>query len=411
MVPTKLDLDLGGTIRSSTPRETLDRLKPLLSKAGISRVANVTGLDTVGVPTWMVVRPKAKSLTVSQGKGLTHELALASGIMESLEMHHAETFVPASWPAPIYAFRRNTRYINPVLLNIRPDAHIDELRDIEWIRGRCLMTGVERFIPREVLDLDFRIDTPRDNVFVSSSNGLASGNTRDEAVLHALCEVVERDQLSFWHVARLLSAPPTTRLDLDTVDSEFCLGLIAKCKRAGLNLLVWSVTRDIDVPAFICTVTDEFGSTPYHQRASGSGCHPKRGIALCRAITEALQSRLTHICGIRDDAYWSRYLQDIRCDVDQNAEWLARSHLESQNIVFSDIFEYDGEPRISEMISFVVARLQRICLADIIVVDLEHVQFGIPVVYVCVPGLEFRSERPTATPGIRMERFLQEITQ
>ena len=63
-------IDLGGTLRTRKASWTLERAEGVLGRVGITRVANVTGLDDVGMPTWMVVRPLAHSLTVSQGKGL-----------------------------------------------------------------------------------------------------------------------------------------------------------------------------------------------------------------------------------------------------------------------------------------------------------------------------------------------------
>src|SRR5579872_3052930 len=83
-------LDLGGTIRSQSVNTTLDWLKLLLKKMGITRVANITGLDCLGVPVAISIRPNSKHLAVSQGKGLTLELAMASAIMESAEGYHVE---------------------------------------------------------------------------------------------------------------------------------------------------------------------------------------------------------------------------------------------------------------------------------------------------------------------------------
>src|ERR1700683_3638805 len=94
-------IDLGGTVRDAPPSCTLQRVLPILSTVGITRVANITGLDHVGIPTWMIVRPLARSLTVSQGKAFTHELANLSGIMESIELYHAEHFTPQGEWAPL----------------------------------------------------------------------------------------------------------------------------------------------------------------------------------------------------------------------------------------------------------------------------------------------------------------------
>ena len=41
-----------GTHRSLKPVDTLNRVQPLLAAMGISRVANVTGLDRVGIPVY-----------------------------------------------------------------------------------------------------------------------------------------------------------------------------------------------------------------------------------------------------------------------------------------------------------------------------------------------------------------------
>ena len=82
-----------GTHRICAPEETLARLQPLLPTMGITRIANVTGLDRTGIPVVMVCRPNARSMTVSQGKGLTLGAAKASGVMEALEIWHAEHIV------------------------------------------------------------------------------------------------------------------------------------------------------------------------------------------------------------------------------------------------------------------------------------------------------------------------------
>src|SRR2546425_9776725 len=76
--------------RTVTPADTIARVAPFLRAAGITRIANVTGMDTIGIPTVMVTRPNARSLSVSQGKGVDLQAAKASGIMESIEQWHAE---------------------------------------------------------------------------------------------------------------------------------------------------------------------------------------------------------------------------------------------------------------------------------------------------------------------------------
>ena len=47
----------GGTHRALSPAETLERFLPLRREMGITRLANVTGLDVLGIPVYMACRP------------------------------------------------------------------------------------------------------------------------------------------------------------------------------------------------------------------------------------------------------------------------------------------------------------------------------------------------------------------
>jgi ribosomal protein S12 methylthiotransferase accessory factor len=79
-----------GTHRLLAPEETVARAGRFMPVMGITRIANVTGLDRIGIPVVMVCRPNARSLAVAQGKGLDLALAKASGLMEAVEAYHAE---------------------------------------------------------------------------------------------------------------------------------------------------------------------------------------------------------------------------------------------------------------------------------------------------------------------------------
>src|SRR5436309_1928919 len=104
---------LAGTHRSRDPQETVDGVRPHFGELGITRVANVTGLDRIGIPVVMVVRPNSRSLSVSQGKGLTLAAARASGIMESLESHHAERADCPIWMDSYQRLNNEVRVADP----------------------------------------------------------------------------------------------------------------------------------------------------------------------------------------------------------------------------------------------------------------------------------------------------------
>ncbi len=79
-----------GTHRTTAPDDTLARVASAARQIGITRLGNVTGLDRIGIPVTVAVRPNSRSFSVSQGKGLGLSQALASALMEAIELFHGE---------------------------------------------------------------------------------------------------------------------------------------------------------------------------------------------------------------------------------------------------------------------------------------------------------------------------------
>src|SRR5205823_9306186 len=83
-----------GTHRTADPGETLARVRPHAARMGITRLGNITGLDRIGIPVAIAVRPNSRSVSVSQGKGYDLPQAMASALMEACEGFHAEEIGP-----------------------------------------------------------------------------------------------------------------------------------------------------------------------------------------------------------------------------------------------------------------------------------------------------------------------------
>ena len=134
-----------------------------------------------------------------------------------------------------------------------------------------------------------------------NSNGLASGNQVTEAISHGLCEVIERDACTLFSFSQV-AEQARRRINLPTVDDPACLELLQRFDSAGVAVAAWDVTSELGVATFQVEIVDKEpepgrGLAP----SRGSGCHASRGVALCRALTEAAQGRLTMIAGSRDD--------------------------------------------------------------------------------------------------------------
>ncbi|MFI1830714.1 YcaO-like family protein [Streptomyces sp. NPDC020412] len=280
---------LDGTVRARTAEETWTVLEPQLDRLGITRVARLTDLDYVGIPVWTAVRPDARTLVTSQGKGADDTLARISAVMESAELWlaerplkvaqrgpHADLGVAYPMTAlPVHLFHSDLKHLV-----------------LDWAAGTSLVSGHRTLVPADLVRR--RTEHGASAVFHVTSNGLAAGNCRDEATLHGLFEVIERDSLQRDHLA---GGTRRTLIDPATVEDAHCQQLIDQLHRAGM----WLETALVDNPYRIPVCAAYIWSEDYPVIFGGSGCHRNPHIALSRALTEAAQSRLTCIAGTRDD--------------------------------------------------------------------------------------------------------------
>ncbi len=394
-----------GTHRFLAPEETAARVRRFMPVMGITRIANVTGLDCIGIPVVMVCRPNSRSLAVSQGKGLDLALAKASGLMESVETYHAEHI---TLPLKLASYEE-LRYTHPVadvttLPSITGSLFHPNLR-LLWIEGHDLLQEERVWIPYELVHTNYTQPLPTGSgCFTLTTTGLASGNHVLEAMSHAICEVVERDATTLWHVMDK-EAQERTRIDPDTVDEPSCREILDKFERAEVAVAVWEITSDVGIPSFLSVVMERREDRlRWLYPSVGTGCHPARHIALLRALTEAAQSRLTYIAGSRDDAMRSRYERSRDPDALQQyrAQVLAAPPMRS----FQDVPTWSAET-FDEDIAWELHRLRSVGMKQVIVVDLTKPVFGLPVVRVVIPGLEGSDHVPGYALGARARALLE----
>ena len=167
---------LDGTWRASPPDETLATLRSVQRKIGISRVANVTGMDSVGLPVWSAIRPSAKSLATSQGKGTSDKLAYISAVMECVEQHCMESTIPVTHRASVFDAQQSDEYISPFDLPLRRSGCLDARKTLDWAKAKDWETRATRLVPTQLFRMDdFHRDLSND-VFIRSSSGIAAGN-------------------------------------------------------------------------------------------------------------------------------------------------------------------------------------------------------------------------------------------
>ncbi|MFT3927790.1 MAG: YcaO-like family protein [Myxococcales bacterium] len=368
---------LAGTHRSRSPAQTVAAMRRHMPRMGITRLANVTGLDHVGIPVFVSVRPNSLSLATAQGKGVDVDSARASALMESVEGWHAEHIeLPLRWDS-YQRLRRQAPVVDVDRLALVNPVNHALARG--WLEGWDLIGGCSTWVPYDVVTTDYVAGTRSE--FLQTSNGLASGNHLLEAAVHGLCELIERDAEALWHANADLRA-----VDLTCIEEPYCAALLTRLRRAELFVAAWEMTSDLGIPAFGCLVMN----TPEQNRWRveglhyGYGCHLEPAVALSRAISEAVQTRLTYIAGSRDDLRKSDYLgtrnpDHLREAYDELRAMAPNRRLSDMASLATRTFEGDLEVLLDAV--------RRAGLPQAILVDLGKPELEMAVVRMVVPDL------------------------
>lgn len=376
-----------GTYRTISPQETLKGISPHLHKCGITRCTSVTQLDTLGVPTYCAIRPNASVLQVSNGKGITDTAARVSALMEAIELFHAEN--------PIKDKLRLTNareLINQGESIINPDqiwgfyqGYYSEKFVIDWTMGENLYSGVNIWVPASAI---YFYLSPC--LYNTGTNGLASGNQIEEATLHALYELIERDAMSRLFVNGKMRLNGKTRIiNTQTIDSPELSSIINKVETDGTKILLLQLNSVISVHTFWVIFLSKDSLSSLSMFNVGWGTHTHKEIAVARALTEAAQSRAALIHGAREDilsklAYHNNNVQDSPAYRFFDAL--------TPNTFWSDItttFNPYEANDLQKAVKQIIYKLMEQDLGPIIRFDLTHPDKNIPVVKIIAPCLQF----------------------
>ena len=366
-----------GTHRLISPEATLKNISPHLAANQITRCADVTGLDRLGIPVYCAIRPQGKTMQVTNGKGLRHIDAKVSALMEAIEIFHAENAVCALRAASYRDLLREGKRA------VRPDSLPEYLTEtffsddfvIRWVSGEDLLTGEEVWLPSS----SAYISRPRLHAF--TSNGLASGNHLVEATLHAIYEVIERDTIAGLKKDNRLSFDPDRCRFIDpaTLPQGPLCELHDLLIKAEVKLVLIRVKGLTPIHTFMAIILD---SSPFSHATTvniGYGAHLNGVVAALRAITEAAQVRLTYIHGSRQDikdvtyAHAHTKVYDFFSCAPANASW------DEINVVMTSDLHADYEE--------VLRYIKEAGFQNLYRLNMTREPFGIPVVKVLIPGM------------------------
>ena len=391
--------------RTVGPDKSLSKTKHMIGRLGVvASTERIDDPDEVRLPvfaayTTVTAGPytKAPELRLHCGKGVSAEQAQASAVYESIERYCArssrtepvlagawndvrdKTFPPESFAPPVHWNCSRCR---------NSCTPLDMETPIEWVQGSSFSKSEPVLIPANLVFLPYQPQLENDcrPYVISDSNGLAAGNTVEEAVFHAALEVIERDAVTIFH----RTGRKASTVNLDKVANPLLDYAVSELEKNRMELMVAYIPYGI-IHTACALLIDRTTDRPFY--ATGSGSHTDPAIAVVRAITEANHVRV----GVR------HALKTGTDTVDERRFDLAsmRPFFNSgNNIKLSEIPNLSSN-NILEDIELIAKRLKKI-KSDILIYDLTRRTINIPVVRVILPWVQPADTYPCYRPTVRL---------
>ena len=382
-----------GTHRVIAPEKTIENNEDKLKIAGITRIADITDLDRIGLPIYTAIRPTAEEGAVSiyGGKGIAKDHARASAMMEGFERYSAERQdSDETTIATLEEISELGEFITPESLNLPKDfkkQNLDSMK-LEWSTAKDIISDKEYLIPTNAIYHPYIHGNECESLFKSNTNGLASGNVLEEAILHGIFEVIERDAWSIFELTHKNYA----QIDLDSIESDIVNETIDKFESEGIKIKLMDFTADIKVPT-IAASADDTVTRDAGLLTLGMGTHLDPEVAILRALTEVAQSRATQINGAREDT--------VRADFAREAGYERMKRInkyyfrdEEEKISLSSI-ENKSTTSITKDLEIVKEELMANDIDKILYYDLTRPELDVSVVRVVIPEMELFALDPS----------------
>lgn len=288
--------------KDAAPADTLGKIYGILNELGItaSEMWNESGLSNC-----YSVRVTINGTGIgSNGKGISKELAAASGYAELMEriqsgMHgiRGELDFSIGKGEPTYA---DSVFLSETELSEKCGFYLDALSKAasksenvpitsEKLAQICFQLEKGAETTEAVTFYDAvngkKVLLPlRLNCLTSGSNGLAAGNTMEEAIVEGFSEIVERFAQNRILKERLV--PPTIPEEY-LKNFETAYKIITDIRNAGYDILIKDCSLGEGYPVVAAVIIDKKLHT-YHAHVGSS---PVFEIALQRSLTEMFQGR------------------------------------------------------------------------------------------------------------------------
>lgn len=256
----------------------------------------------------------------------------------------------------------------------------DEEREIEWTPVWSLTAKDFKYVPTAYCYYGYPL-TEDYSFCWPDSNGNATGNTKEEAILQGFMELVERDAVAIWWY-NCISKPS---VDLESFNDPYLRNLKIYYKTLHRDFWVLDITSDLNLPTF--AAISRRTNRQEEEILFGFGTHFDPKIALMRAVTEMNQMVFLSNAGSRrGKANFARQDMQTWCETArlEDHPYLAPNPRALPKI-YSQYPRYWSDDLQTDVLNCVEIAAKH--GLETLVLDQTRPDIGMNVVKVIVPGL------------------------
>jgi ribosomal protein S12 methylthiotransferase accessory factor len=254
-------------------------IRPWMARWGITRLADVTGLDYCAIPLAAAIRPLGEPARLVAA-GPTLAGAATSAALAVARLWHASCSVPG--PAARGACADFMTGYQVADLDLPPDCLVTRSTPLDWVPARSLADGRPALVPRDLVCLSPPPRRPwRPASLTATTIGLGAGTTPDEATLNALCNWAAHDA-----AATLAHGTITAVLDPQTIPDAWCADAIQQVTDSGGQAVIAALPSRTGMPCWIAVFRAGDVAT------AGIAARPDPVAALVAALCDAAARRL-----------------------------------------------------------------------------------------------------------------------
>ncbi len=363
-----------GTHRARAPEEVHGEIAPLMPDIGVAEVVDITESDRLNIPVFAAIRPRIAvgATRFFSGKGLEPRQAEVAAEMEAIERYSAE-YRGDRMEFASYEEIGLTRALDPRDLMLSRPLGVGE--KIHWSPGWDILNDEEVMVPSNAVFHPYNSLGETERLFRSDTTGLAAGGAREEAILHALMEVVEWDALSV--AERQKSLGRRLRIDGEGDVRD----LLDRFQAAGIDIHLWLVEGRTSLPT-VAAAADDTQTRDPAMLVMGVGTHTSPEIAAVNALLEVAETRSLMQHEMVKEDY--RIEMARRAGYERlkriNKIWFAPAEevrIEEVEDLSAPYFDTDIETALQR----IGEHADRVCLVDL-------TRTPVPVVRIVVPGFE-----------------------